>query len=218
MEGQAARREAASSKLGDHPVLQRIGHVRRVQAGTVLVTAPCDVAEVLIVRSGTVHLTVRHHGGGRQAVEVCCGDAVIGDEALLAGRPMTFDVVAETAATVLAIPASALLRALGECPGLAQRWLTSLAVRSQRTRRRLRWLQTHRLTGQIAAVLLDECTPRADGTWTVELSHDTIAGLLGARRQSVSRVFAELREAGLVSNGYRSVVVHDRAALEALIR
>lgn len=217
MAEQLARREHTGHNLGDHPVLRRIGQLRRVEAGTVLFAAPCDVAEVFVVRRGRFHLAVRQGRGGRQPIEITGPGGVLGDEALLTGSPMTFDVVAETAATVLAIPAANLLRALEEAPGLAQRWLASLAERSQRTREHLRCLQTHRLTEQVAAVLLEQSTPRGDGTWTADLSHETIAGLLGARRQSVSRAFGELREAGLVSNGYRRVVLHDRAGLEALV-
>lgn len=205
-------------KLDEHPMLRRIGRLRRVEAGTVLFAAPCDVVEVVIVRSGTFHLAVPHGQGGRQPVEIVGPGGTFGDEALLAGRPMAFDVVAETPATVLALPASSLVRALRESPELAQRWLASLAERSLGARERLRSLQTQPLTGQVAALLLAECTGRSDGTWMAELSHETIAGLLGARRQSVSRVFAELRQAGLVSNGYRRVVLHDRAALQALVQ
>lgn len=210
-----ARPDSATLPLGELPVLWRMGHLRRVAAGTVLLAASCEVTEVFVVRGGVLHLAGRHEAGGRQPVEVVTRGGIVGDEALLAGRPMDVDVVAAAAAAVLEIPAATLVRALGESTGLAQRWLASLAERSQHTRHRLRCLQTPGLTGQVAAVLLDHCARQPDGTWAVELSHATIAGLVGARRQSVSRAFAELRHAGLVSNGYRRVMVHDWEGLQA---
>lgn len=216
MAAEPARSETTDLPLAEHPVLWRMGRLRRVEAGTVLLAASCEVTEVFVVRGGILQLEVRHETGGRQPVEVISRGGIVGDEAVLAGGCTTVDIVAETAAAVLAIPASTLMRALNESPGLAQRWLASLAARSEHTRQRMRCLQTHGLTGRVAAVLVDHCIRQSNGTWAVELSHTTIAGLVGARRQSVSRVFAELRDAGLVSNGYRRVVVHDQPGLEAL--
>lgn len=217
MAAEPARPESAALPLGELPVLWRMGRLRRVAAGGVLLAASCEVTEVFVVQSGILHLAARHEAGGRQPVEVVTRGGIVGDEALLAGRPMHVDVVAQTDAALLAIPASALVPALRESPGLAQRWVASLAARGEHTRQRMRSLQTRGLTGQLVAVLIDECVQQPDGTWAVELSHATLAGLVGARRQSVSRALAELRDAGLVSNGYRRVVLHDRTAL-ALVR
>ena len=64
-------------------------------------------------------------------------------------------------------------------------------------------------------LLLDERERerRHDGGWMVRLSHATIAQLLGVRRQSVSRVLAPLRERGLVTSGYRTIVLLDLPGL-----
>lgn len=215
MAAEPARPQDTGLSLAEHPVLWSIGRLRRVAAGTLLLTGSSQVTEVFVVRSGVLQFAVRHSGGGRQPIEVVTRGGIVGDDAVLADCCMGVDVVVETSASVLAIPASTLVRALYESPALAQRWLTSLAARSQRTHQRMRCLQTQNLTGQVAAVLVDHCVRQPDGTWAVELSHATIAGLVGARRQSVSRTLAELRHAGLVSNCYRRVVLHDRAGLEA---
>jgi CRP-like cAMP-binding protein len=45
----------------------------------------------------------------------------------------------------------------------------------------------------------------------VTSSRTTIAYLLGARRQSVTRVLGELKRRGLVSSGYGRTVIHDSA-------
>lgn len=47
----------------------------------------------------------------------------------------------------------------------------------------------------------------------MRLSHATLVGMLGARRQSVSRALARFRKAGVVSGGYRLIKLNDLAEL-----
>ncbi len=51
----------------------------------------------------------------------------------------------------------------------------------------------------------------------VTLSHTTISHLLGARRQSVTRVLGELKRRGIVSSGYGRTVIHDAAGLREVM-
>jgi CRP-like cAMP-binding protein len=67
---------------------------------------------------------------------------------------------------------------------------------------------------QVAGLLLDEADERGE----VHLSQATIAGLLGASRQSVNEALAELRERGAVETGYRVIRLVDRAAATAVSR
>jgi len=66
---------------------------------------------------------------------------------------------------------------------------------------------TRSLAAQVATVLLEYRI--ANGAWLVFLSQETMADLLGARRQSVSRVLAESREQGLVGSSYRRIELLD---------
>ncbi len=49
------------------------------------------------------------------------------------------------------------------------------------------------------------------------MSHTTISHLLGARRQSVTRVLGELKRRGIVSSGYGRTVIHDAAGLREVM-
>jgi hypothetical protein len=49
----------------------------------------------------------------------------------------------------------------------------------------------------------------------LKITHESIAGMLGVRRESVSKEAAELQTAGLIHNGRGRITVVDRRRLEA---
>jgi CRP-like cAMP-binding protein len=49
----------------------------------------------------------------------------------------------------------------------------------------------------------------------VRLTHESIAGMLGVRRETITKVVGELQAAGLIQNGRGRMVVIDRPRLEA---
>jgi CRP-like cAMP-binding protein len=94
--------------------------------------------------------------------------------------------------------------------------MRSIAVRLDDDRRRLLAIMTSDLTGQVAFLLLEHAEPGTEGIPVVHLSHDVIAQLLGARRQSVSRVMADLRARGLLATGYRQIILRDPDGLQQI--
>ena len=92
--------------------------------------------------------------------------------------------------------------------------MRSIALRLDDDRRRLLAILSSDLTAQVAFLLLEHAEPGDGGPPVVHLTHDVIAQLLGARRQSVSRVIAELRERGLVATAYRHAVLLDTDGLQ----
>ena len=94
--------------------------------------------------------------------------------------------------------------------------MTSLAKRLEQTQRRMVALLTKDLTMQVALLLLEERERDSAGRRVVQLSHGTIAQLLGVRRQSVSRVLGAMRDGGLVAGGYRMIELLDVAGIARL--
>ena len=69
-------------------------------------------------------------------------------------------------------------------------------------------LLTKDLSSQVATLLIDHRRDEG-GAWMVRMPHQTIADLLGARRQSVSRVLGQMRRDGLVRSRYGAVELLD---------
>lgn len=136
----------------------------------------------------------------------------LGESALLAHAPRAVALTAATDARVFRVPAARIRALVGGRPA-AWRHFYELS----------------HLNASLAVTLLGEVlalTPRArlarillrhaGGDGRVVARQDELARLLGMTRSSLQRALAGLTEGGAVSGGYGRLVVHDRAALEAL--
>lgn len=211
-----ARTDLAPLQPADIDGLSQICTVRRAEAGEVLFKSGEPVRNILLVRDGEVHLATRQRVRGRQAVQRIRSGGVVGDIPMLCELPMPFDVIAGTDVTVIELPRDELVPLLRRSPTLSLRWMMSLAKRFEQTQRRMVTLLTADLDAQIASLLLDEREHDPADGWVVRLSHGTLAGMLGARRQSVSRSLARMRSAGLVEGGYRKIHLADLSELAVL--
>jgi len=102
---------------------------------------------------------------------------------------------------------------LTSSPLLSLRWMTSIARRLDDDRRRLVVVTSKPLVPQVAYLLPDLAESGPGQQRVVRLSHTTMSHLLGARRQSITRVIAHLRQSGLVSTAYGSTVLPDERGL-----
>ena len=80
-------------------------------------------------------------------------------------------------------------------------------------------LQTGDLRQRVARYLLQlGSTPLArkdeEGRLAVAATHELIAEGTASTRESVSKIITELRSAGLIESGYRSIVILDSEALD----
>jgi CRP-like cAMP-binding protein len=69
--------------------------------------------------------------------------------------------------------------------------------------------------GRIARLLLDFAEEAGGGTIDKPLTHQTIAQMIGASRETVSRAMREFQDAGWIGVERRRISVTDRAALLA---
>jgi CRP-like cAMP-binding protein len=184
-----------------------------IEPGTRLLAAGERVDRVMVVGSGEVELSA-HTPGGRRVMAVVRKGGVMGDIPLFLEIPMPYDAVVSRRALVCELDRKALLAFLTSAPSASLRWMRSIALRFEDDRRRLLAVLTSDLTAQVAFLLLEHAEPGTGGKPVVHLSHEVIAQLLGARRQSVSRVIADLRERGVLSTAYREIVLDDPDALQ----
>lgn len=184
---------------------------RAVVTGTVLAEAGQPAEAVLVVIDGALHLTSRNPDTVRQHVVERVGRwGLVGDVEAVTGRPHGFRVVAGAPSVVAFVGVAGFLSALNTATG-RQRWSLILAERDAGHRRRIEGLVTRDLRGRVASTLLDH----ADDSGTVSLSHRVIAEVVGARRQSVTRVLAQMGAEGLVGTGYRTVRILDPERLRS---
>jgi CRP-like cAMP-binding protein len=196
--------------------LRMFGDVRYVDAGTVVAASGSRVTQVQVVTSGELELRARLDDG-RATMAVVRTGGVIADIPLLLDAPMPFDAIASRETELITLSRERWTELLRNSPDLALRWMSSIARRLDDDRRRLVVVTSKPLVGQVAYLLLDLAEDGPAGDSVVKLSHTTIAHLLGARRQSVTRVVGELKKRGLVESRYGHTVIRDSAGLREVM-
>lgn len=197
-------------------LLASYGHERTVDAGTVVAHAGDPVSQIQVVTGGELELKARVDGARVTAGVVRAG-GVIADIPFLMGAPMPYDAVASRETDLIVVPGAMWTQLVGSSSSLGLRWMTSLARRLDDERRRLLVVTSRPLIGQIAYLLLSLSESGPDGVPVVRLSQSTIAQLLGARRQSVTRAVSELRNDGLIQTAYGSVLLLDAPGLRRVM-
>lgn len=198
----------------DVSLVDRYATIGKYEAGQLIASAGSDVTVISVVRVGELRLYFRDADRGRQTVGLIRTGGVAGDIPYFCRQPMPFDLVAADDTELLEFAIDDFLPMLHASTGLCVRWTTSVASRLEQTQRRMMAILTRSLAAQVATVLLEYRVAK-DG-WLVFLAQETIADLLGARRQSVSRVLAEFREQGLVGSSYRRIELLDLEQLAAV--
>jgi len=208
----SAQQNLGVLRRGELAELRRSGTVRYVATGTVVATAGSPATHVQVVGDGELELMARQDVG-RVTMAVVRTGGVIQDIPMLLGHAMPFDAVASRDTEMIAVSRRRWIELLASSPSLSLRWMTSIARRLDDDRRRLVVITSKPLIAQIAYLLLDLAEIDHAGKPMVRLSQTTMSHLLGARRQSVTRVIAELRRRGLVETSYGVTRLLDEAAL-----
>lgn len=177
--------------------------------GTHLFREGADSDAAYVLRTGDVEL-FRVRKSGRLVVGRVGPGAVIGDIALLRGHPYISSARAVSPVEAFRLDRSKLLPVLFEHPRIAIRWLVAGLNQLESTQRRVLSLMRGTVKEQVAEMMLDE----ADRYGDLHLSQASLAGLLGASRQSVNQALSQLRDEGAVETGYRVISRADKAALE----
>lgn len=196
--------------------LREFGTVHYADAGTVTAASGSIVTHVQVVSDGELELHARLDEG-RATMAVVRPGGVIGDIPMLLDAPMPFDAIASRDTELIALSRQRWTELLTQSPDLALRWMTSIAHRLDDDRRRLVVVTSKSLVAQVAYLLLELVESGPGGEPVVKLSHTTIAHLLGARRQSVTRVVGDLKRRGLVESRYGHTVILDADGLREVM-
>ncbi|QOZ51764.1 Crp/Fnr family transcriptional regulator [Bradyrhizobium arachidis] len=124
---------------------------------------------------------------------------------------------AVTLARVMMIPADHVVNCIREMPDVAIAMIASTSQHLQRMVQQIEQLMAHSATQRVAEFLVS-LAPRAKGPCRITLPYDKslIAGRLGLKPESLSRVFAKLRAAGVDVHA-STVEVRDMAQLCKLV-
>jgi CRP/FNR family transcriptional regulator, cyclic AMP receptor protein len=125
----------------------------------------------------------------------------LGEMSVLDGMPHSADVVVDIQTDVLILGRSELLACLKDSPTASISMMRELVGRLRRADEKIESLALMDVYGRVARVLLDMATKNQDGTWSIKskISKQTVAKMIGASREMVSKVFKTLEQKGVIT-------------------
>ncbi|MFN7457569.1 MAG: Crp/Fnr family transcriptional regulator [Gemmatimonas sp.] len=183
------------------------------------IVAEGDPGDALfVVRSGEVKVVLAGEDGRDVILNVLNVGDHFGELALIDGRPRSAHVIATQASSLLTLSRADFRRQVEQSPQVAWGLMVELSRRLRQADGTIGSLVLLDVPGRVAKVLLEHATPGEPATLVKQLTHQVIAQMIGASRETVSRAMAEFQEKGIISVQRRIVTITDRTALEARAR
>lgn len=202
----------------DRHALRSFAELTREQrvARNAMILTEGDTGDALfVVRTGEVKVVLAGDDGRDVILNVLGIGEHFGELSLIDGRPRSAHVVATQPSSVLILRRADFRRQVEQSPQVAWGLLVELARRLRQADGTIGSLVLLDVPGRVAKVLLEHATPGEPATLVKQLTHQTIAQMIGASRETVSRSMAEFQEKGMISVQRRVVTILDRRALEA---
>jgi CRP/FNR family cyclic AMP-dependent transcriptional regulator len=169
---------------------------------------------LFVVRAGRVKVVLVAEDGREVILGILGVGEHFGELSLIDDQPRSAHVVAMEESTLLVLRREDFRRRVEQNPAVAWALLLELSRRLRRADDKIGSLVLLDVPGRIARMILDAATEGGSELIDKPLTHQTIAHVIGASRETVSRAMREFVEAGWVSTERRRIRITDRAALE----
>ncbi len=197
--------------------LERWGVTRRYVKGGIVYAPDEPATELYLIKEGRVALNLLSREGRTLTVRVVKPGEIFGHAALLSDG--TFDTFAEALrpTTAAVVRRDTLEELMVARPALALALMDDLGRHSQALSRRLGNVAFKSVPARLASLLLElaqpsgrEATPA--GRWT----HQELADMINAYRETVTKVLNQFREAKLIDMNRQGVTLLNVAGLQEL--
>ena len=201
----------------DGAELAKFGELIREKSypkGSVILFEDDPGDSLFVVRDGRVKVVLVADDGREVILGILGVGEHFGELALIDEQPRSAHVIAMEESTLLVLRRDDFRRRVEANPAVAWSLLTELSRRLRRADDKIGSLVLLDVPGRIARMLLD--TADEGGAPLIEkpLTHQTIAHIIGASRETVSRAMREFQDSGWISTERRRIRITDRSALE----
>jgi len=203
----------------DDAELQQFGELTRERTfskGSVILSQGDPGDSLFVVRDGRVKVVLIGEDGREVILGMLGSGDHFGELSLIDSRPRSAHVIAVQESTLLVLRREDFRRRVEASAAVAWSLLGELSRRLRRADEQIGGLVLLDVNGRIARLLLDNAS--ADGNCTIEkkLTHQTIAQMIGASRETVSRAMRDFQERGLIDVQHRQITITDRTQLEGM--
>ena len=196
--------------------LQRIADVTRVKhypKGSVILFEQDPGDALFIVRAGRVKVVLIGDEGKEVILGVLGVGEHFGELSLIDDQPRSAHVISMEDSDLVVLHRDDFRRRVEANPAVAWAMLVELSRRLRQADSKIGNLVLLDVPARVARILVDAASPD-DGSLAQPMTHQTIAQMIGASRETVSRAMADFQDSGWLRVAGRKVTVVDRAALE----
>ena len=168
---------------------------------------------LFVVRSGRVKVVLVAEDGREVILGILGASEHFGELTLIDEQPRSAHVIAMEDSSLLVLHRDDFRRRVEANPSVAWSMLVELSHRLRKADGQIGSLVLLDVPGRIARLLLDTADAGDGVRIEKSLTHQTIAHLIGASRETVSRAMREFEEAGWIAMERRRVRIADRPAL-----
>ena len=165
-----------------------------------------------LIEDGAVTIGQFGPDGQFRAVALLGPGDSYGELAVFARRPRIVDAISRGNSSLRLIGAKAFLDALGNYPASMRALLAALSEQLQDTLGQLAGLRRGTNPKRLAGLLANMAGSEEDAA-QIAITQQELADLLGVTRATANAALRELQRRRLVTRGYGSIAIPDRAAL-----
>jgi CRP-like cAMP-binding protein len=196
--------------------LRRFADVTREKQypkGSVILFEDDPGDSLFIVRSGRVKVVLVAEDGREVILGVLGVGEHFGELSLIDDQPRSAHVIAMEDSVLLVLRRDDFRQRVESTPVVAWALLSELSRRLRRADGKIGGLVLLDVPGRIAHLLLDVAEEGGADTIDKPLTHQVIAQMIGASRETVSRTMREFQDAGLIAVHRRRITIRDRPGL-----
>ncbi|MCX5760223.1 MAG: Crp/Fnr family transcriptional regulator [Gemmatimonadetes bacterium] len=168
---------------------------------------------LFVVRSGRVKVVLLADDGREVILGLLGVGEHFGELSLIDDRPRSAHVIAMEESSILVLRRDDFRRRVEASPVVAWALLQELSRRLRRADEKIGSLVLLDVPGRIARMLLDSAQECGNDLIEKPLTHQTIAQVIGASRETVSRALREFQEQGWVTSERRHLRLLNKVAL-----
>jgi CRP-like cAMP-binding protein len=191
---------------------------RSYPRGSVILFEDDPGDSLFVVREGRCKVVLIGDDGREVILAILVSGDHFGELSLIDGAPRSAHVIAMDDSRLIVLRREDFRRRVEESPSLAWAMLMELSRRLRRADSQIGSLALLDVPGRMAHLLLRSAADSGSDTLAKKITHQMIAQMIGASRETVSRTMREFQDKGLISVHRRQITLTDRKALESMSR
>jgi CRP-like cAMP-binding protein len=170
---------------------------------------PCN--GFYVVLSGQIKLAFRSVQGDEKVVEIISPNQSFGEAVMFLNRPYPVYAEALVDTQVVHIASIPIFEMLDRDSSFARKMLAGLSIRLHALIQDVESYSLHSSAQRVIGYLLEHCAQESEGQGEVSLptSKHVIASRLNLTPETLSRIFHDLSEAGLITVSGKQIMIHN---------